>query len=435
MKRQLSEILEYLDESQWWPKEMLELKQLVALRRLVRHARKHVPYYKSLFQGLGENFPDSLEQWRSLPLLTRFDVQKAASLLHSTEPPVGHHQSSKKFTSGSTGKPVVVLGSWMTSLIWRALTIRDHLWHERDFNKKLGVIRWMQDGGGEPPAGSRSRNWGAATGGIETGECAILSVSSTTAEQAAWLAAERPDYLLSYPSALENLIAFFKENDPQELPNLLEVRCFGEVLNSKCRRLCESVWKVKMVDVYSSEEVGYIALQCPDYNHYHVMSENLLVEVVDSQGKVCKPGQVGRVVVTSLHNYTSPLLRYDIGDYAEVGHPCMCGRRLPVLKRILGRARNMFTLPSGEKIWPSFQFQPGSGLELLPIRQFQIIQRSLEEVCVNLVTTRRLEPGEEELVRSAFLTSLRYPFAISIRYVDTVSRSPTGKFEDFCSIV
>ncbi len=435
MKRQLSKILQYLDQSQWWPPDVLEAKQVVALRRLLRHVRVHVPYYRETLLEFDESFPAALDDWRRFPLLSRYDIQTAGSQLYSDNPPTGHRLASKKFTSGSTGKPVLVLGSSMTSLVWRAMTIRDHLWHERDLKKKLGVIRWMDDGKGQPSTGARMRNWGPATSNLETGECVMLSINSTTAEQAAWLLRERPDYLLSYPSALENLIAYFKQYDLDKPPNLLEVRCFGEVLGDRCRRECRAVWHVNMVDMYSSEEVGYIALQCSDYEHYHLMSENLLIEVLDPQGNACQPGMVGRVVVTTLHNYTSPLLRYDIGDFAEVGHPCMCGRGLPVIKRILGRKRNMFTLPTGEKVWPSFQFREGGGLEHLPIRQFQVVQQTPDTVYVNLVATRHLEPAEENLIRSSLLTSLRYPFRISIHYVDSILRSSTGKFEDFTSMV
>jgi phenylacetate-CoA ligase len=104
-----------------------------------------------------------------------------------------------------------------------------------------------------------------------------------------------------------------------------------------------------MVDMYTCQEAGYLALQCPDHPHYHVQSENVLLEVVDDQGLPCAPGEVGRVLVTSLNNFATPLIRYEIGDYAEVGAACSCGRGLPVLKRIMGRYRNLLTLPDGTR--------------------------------------------------------------------------------------
>ena len=89
--------------------------------------------------------------------------------------------------------------------------------------------------------------------------------------------------------------------------------------------------------MYTCQEAGYLALQCPDYPHFHVQSENVLLEVVDDVGQPCGPGEVGRVLITSLNNFATPLIRYELGDYAEVGAPCPCGRGLPVLKRIMGR--------------------------------------------------------------------------------------------------
>jgi phenylacetate-CoA ligase len=90
--------------------------------------------------------------------------------------------------------------------------------------------------------------------------------------------------------------------------------------------------------VYSSDEAGYIALQCPEGEHYHVQSESLLLEVLDAAGSACMPGQVGRVIVTTLNNFAMPLVRYDTGGDAEVGPPCACGRGLPVLRSLVERA-------------------------------------------------------------------------------------------------
>ena len=56
------------------------------------------------------------------------------------------------------------------------------------------------------------------------------------------------------------------------------------------------------------------------------------------------------MVITDLHNFAMPLIRYEIGDYAEAGDLCPCGRGLPVITRIVGRVHNMLTLPSGEQV-------------------------------------------------------------------------------------
>jgi phenylacetate-CoA ligase len=139
------------------------------------------------------------------------------------------------------------------------------------------------------------------------------------------------------------------------------------------------------------------------------------------------------VVATPLHNFAMPLIRYDIGDLAEVGPPCPCGRGLPVLRRVLGRTQNMLLLPSGERRWPLLS--SGDIAALLsaapPVRQYQLAQKALDLIELRLVVARPLAPGEEEAlgawVRAKFGPSFRAAFA----YPPELPRTAAGKFEDF----
>ena len=179
-------------------------------------------------------------------------------------------------------------------------------------------------------------------------------------------------------------------------------------LGSYVRECFEKSLEIPVVDLYSAREVNVVALQCPDNPHYHVQSEAIFVEVLDDNRQPCAPGQIGRVVVTPLHNFATPLIRYEIGDFAEFGELCSCGRGLPVLKRIMGRARNMVTLPSGEKIWASIS--GGKLVEVAPIQQIQLVQRKLDEIDVNLVVPNTLNAGKECQLRAALIDMLGYPF-------------------------
>ncbi len=136
-------------------------------------------------------------------------------------------------------------------------------------------------------------------------------------------------------------------------------------------------------------------------------------------------------MVTPLHNFATPLIRYEIDDYAEVGEACPCGRGLPVLTRILGRSRNMLTLPSGEQFWPSFPSEAFMTAE--PVRQVQLVQRSLEEIDVKLVAARPLSRAEQDRLRGAIGERLRHPFTLNLVFVDEIPRSASGKDEDFRS--
>jgi phenylacetate-CoA ligase len=138
-------------------------------------------------------------------------------------------------------------------------------------------------------------------------------------------------------------------------------------------------------------------------------------------------------VVTTLHNFAMPLIRYEIGDYAEVGKPCECGRGLPVLNRILGRQRNMLVFPDGEKRWPVFGINDLA--QDLPFVQYQFIQKKPNLLEARLVVERILNKDEEARFINSVHQYLNYPFSIEFTYLDNIPRSKGGKFEDFISEV
>lgn len=421
-----------LEQSQWWPADQLAAVQYRQLAPLVEHAYRTVPFYRQRFDGTGLD-PATLaspDRYAALPLLTRRDIQISAEQMHSSAVPEAHLPLSSMATSGSTNAPVVTVGTRVSEFFWRALTLRDHLWHRRDLSQSLAAIRYTGNATCMPPDGGQSESWGPATSGtIPTGPTYLLNVQSTIDEQIDWVRRVEPGYLLAYPSALREM-AKQVERESIRFANLREIRTFGEVLEPECRAICQRAFNVPVVDMYSSQEVGYIALQCPAHQHYHVQSENLLVEILDDAGRQCGPGQIGRVVVTTLHNFAMPLLRYDIGDYAEVGAACDCGRGLPVLKRIMGRQRNLLKLPDGQLRWPIFN--AGERPESLPaFFQFQVIQRERERIEVLMVSPAPLSADQEGVVTRYMQQTLGYPFAITLTRVDAIPRGATGKFEDF----
>jgi phenylacetate-CoA ligase len=142
------------------------------------------------------------------------------------------------------------------------------------------------------------------------------------------------------------------------------------------------------------------------------------------------------VIVSSLNNFATPLLRYEIGDYAEFGEPCACGRGLPVLRRILGRRRNRLHLPSGESVFP-YLGEHGQilGLTGVKVREFQCIQHDLRRVEVKLVADRGFTPEEERKVAAKMRENLGHPFDVHYTFHETIERGPRGKFEEFISLV
>lgn len=433
---QLLTQLLFLEQSQWLSPGRLREQQMRQLEILIEYAAEHSELYSHRIReaGLSDGAQLTAERFAGLPPLTRLDLQLGVEGLACDEIPPGHGQVSPRTTTGSTGSPVTVLGTDLTEFFWRALTLRDHLWHRRQFSRVLASIRYTSDPRAGAPHGMRREEWGVATQGVvATGPGALLSIATTSREQAEWLLAVQPDYLMSYPSALL-AVADALEERGERLMRLEQIRTFGEVVDRETRESLEREFGVPLVDTYSAQEVGYLALQCPEADTYHVQAERLFVEVLDDLDRPCEPGQVGRVVVTDLHNFASPLIRYEIGDYAEVGEACACGRGLPALSRILGRARNMLTLPNGDQRWPAFGLG-GNPEELPPFFQVQLIQRTLDTIDVNVVRPAPLTPDEQERAARYLAESLGHAFDFAFHHVDEIPRGPGGKFEDFRSEV
>lgn len=433
---QLLSLLYQLEQSQWWPAGRLLEGQLLQLGELLRHAYEHVPYYRRRFdaQGFRPDGTPTLDTLRALPLLGRRDIQDAGGDLVSRAVPAQHGEMMMAQTSGSTGEPVKVYGTRLDMLIWGAMTLREHLWHRRDFSGKLAGIRYLPQGGGAPPHGTLYEDWGEPAATVfRTGPSTVLSLATDVATQAAWLKRHEPDYLLVYPNLLAALIAHFSRNGERPA-KLRSVKTLGETVTPALRAACRDAWNVPIFDSYSSQELGYIASECPESGLYHVMAESVLVEILGPDGEPCRPGEVGRLVITRLHDFATPLIRYDLGDYAEAGAPCPCGRGLPTIARIVGRSRNLVTLPSSERRWPLVGF--ARYREIAPVRQYQLVQHALDEIEVRLVVERALTADEEQRLAGVIREALGYPFRLRFVYFgNEIPRGPGGKFEEFVSKV
>jgi phenylacetate-CoA ligase len=417
-----------LEQTQWLPADAVIRRQHEQLVHVATHAHSHSVHFRGRMQAAGLR-PEQLstrEDLRRLPVMRRRDVQAAGAALFCTEIPRAHAPVAESSTSGSSGQPVVVKRTAVSRLMWLAMTLREHLWQRRDFRGRLAVIRndYLQSDQMDWPT------WGPPASLLfETGSSHALAVRAGVARQFEWLQSINPDYLLVYPSNLAALLGQF-ERRALMLPCLRQIRTINETLTLDVREATRRVLGADIADTYSSAEVGIIAAQCPDSELYHVMAESLIVEVLDEQGEACVPGQVGRVVVTDLHNFATPLIRYDLGDYAEMADPCPCGRGLPALKRIAGRRRNMVRLPDGRSVWPAI-----GGLrysEIAPIRQFQFIQREREMIEVRLVSAAPLTADQEQRIGDLICDALDFRFKLNFTYfVEQIPCGPGGKSEEF----
>ena len=428
-------MLQQLDQSQWWSPEALFAQQLRQAGALLTHASRQLPFYRARLAAAGfdPGKPLTPEIWDRVPVLTRADLQQAGDRLYASKLPAGHGDTYELSTSGSTGRPVKARTSGAMQLMWDVLTLREHLWHRRDFSAKLAAIRSFPNRAADYPRGLVSQSWSSSIKEIfGEGPAVALHIASRIEEQAEWLQRQQPHYLLIYPSALRELLLFCRDRDLR-ISGLRQIRTLGELLDPEVRELCRAVWGLEIADLYSTQENGYLAIQCPEEGAYHVQSESVILEVLDDRGAACGPGQIGNVVVTPLYNFAMPMIRYAVGDLAEVGAPCACGRGLPVLKRILGRTRDVLVYPDGRKAWA--QLGATQYTKIPALRQYQVVQHAVDDLELKIVSDRALTTEEEAKLRGWMQERCGHAFPIRITYHDEIPRNAAGKYQDFRCLI
>jgi phenylacetate-coenzyme A ligase PaaK-like adenylate-forming protein len=99
---------------------------------------------------------------------------------------------------------------------------------------------------------------------------------------------------------------------------------------------------------YSSEEFGWIGTECEDCpGSFHVAESNVIIEIDDRNSVLVGGSKLGKVLVTHLHSYATPFVRYDIGDFATVAESCQCGHDGPVLSNIYGEKKKLLKRTDG----------------------------------------------------------------------------------------
>lgn len=422
-------MLYQFEHSQWWDSETIKTFQLEQLEHLLNHAVQTVPFYKKHFEKADLKFSGRLtvDEWQRVPILEREVLQENEAELISQHIPEHHGNAFKKKTSGSTGRQLNILDTDANNLYWMAITLRDHVWHQREFDGKFVSIRSGRYGK-DPMSIKSYEGWGPSTCSVfRTGPSCRFYHTMPIEKQVEVLLDFQPAYLLIYPSNVIRLATYFR-NHNLKLDSLRGILTYGELLLPEVRSDCEELWNVPVTDMYSCEELGYIALQCPDCENYHCQSESVLVEVLDENDRQCKPGEAGRLVLTSLHNFAMPFIRYANRDYAEVGEPCSCGRGGLVLKRLLGRERNRAVAPDGKKFWPAVSRETWK--DIPEIEELQLAQVGLDQMEVRLVANALTEEDERKL-SDLLCADLGYSYQFDFNYQQEIIRHANGKYERF----
>ena len=422
-----------LRRSQWLTSRELALYQAPLIERLCRHAVMHTPFYRDrlrrLFDGGdGANGRFRFDRWSETPIFGRAEAQVAGSTLFAAQTPPDVGEARVGRTSGSTGRPLDYRVSALVDLSANATFTRCLENSGCDLSGTLGYIKSDRANDCQPPLGSSGTGWNQA---VADAPWFAIAASSSIGELVEWLKWRRPNVLMSYPSIVSSIISQIRR-DGGARPAIETVVSLGENLHDGFAESVREVFGARHIDIYGASEVGTFAYQCPTGSNLHVAAETTLVEILRDDGKPARVGEIGHVVATALYSYAMPMIRYDVGDLAQVGAPCVCGRALPNIDRVLGRTRDVFRFRGGVARWPR-------GLNVLTnyidFVQVQIVQHSLERIEVRYV------PGAgggraDEAGAARFLRSILSPdIAVDFTAVPSLSRSPSGKFQDFISLV
>ena len=423
------------------PPADLAALQFRQLGELLAHASRAVPYYGPALRAAGfrPGEPLNAERWHRLPILTRAAVQELGDRLHARELPPGHGSVATATTSGSSGRPVTIRKTALFQFYWQCFVVRDHEWLARDLRATWMVV--LRDDQRTDPAKMgplrRLPNWGGpVTALYPTGPGLFLDYRAPAAELLDIIIRERPAYLITFPSLLRELLRESLASGRRPA-GLQEVRTTGEALAPELRDLAASAWAgqgedpLRVTEVYSTAETGIVASPCPEHNALHIQAEGVLLEILRADGSPCDPGEEGRVVLTPLHNFAMPLIRYEIGDRAVAGPPCACGRTLPVIAAIPGRARDMLTLPDGRRRFPYYAHN--TIMQVGAIVQHQVAQTAPDEVEIRLVVRRPLTAGEEAHIVAAATSGLGGEHRVRLVYRSDIPRHPSGKFAEFAN--
>ena len=383
------------------------------LKGLVKFSKQRIPYYTNSFEPIDdvENFDSLTKLLQALPILSRRQAQENFDGLYFKAPDQDPNDYVIQSTSGSTGKPVSVMKfAPLYSAEYDALTLTEWQLNSRDTSKTISTFRIVETEYDQIPLGAPLSYIGATR--LHT---SLSILKRTIPELLDELHRLRPDYLFVNGIVARQLALAQLESgyDPIKIEQFLTV---SDRVDPQLRMLIREVFGARIIDRYSSEEFGYIALQCPVHDHLHVCSPSLVVEVVDEDGNACDVGVPGRVLVTSLHNSAMPLIRYDIGDVAELGEPCDTGLSWPVLNKVNGRLRDSIVLPNGE--FRLVTFFDSKMLGTRKLRDYQIILFQ-DAITFLYHVDEELSQDEKEDIQTEILEAFKLDLPIIFRRMES----------------
>jgi phenylacetate-CoA ligase len=352
-----------------------------------------------------------------LPVLTRSDIVKQVENEGSLLPKGGVTKSS---TSGSSGTPVQFFVSDHNAFYNEARSIAQSFLEGRDLTlnrTRFRSAKTRMQGGFSV---ENTSSWlGPLSALFRSGSNkTILHLQPDRDLLFRELAKDPIGYLVAQPRVVESLfydsdVSFLSENGTEMFIPISEEA-------EKGLRAKFSAERIPVRSNYSSEEVGYIGTECKDYPEtFHVVQSNVIVEIDNRDRVMVGDNRLGSVLVTHLHSYATPFVRYDIGDLATLSEGCSCGHEGPVLLNILGRKKRFLKRADGSVV--PFLMRAETILKIVKCDEYRIRQTDLNTMEVEIGGIAQLTADQMASLKSTFKEHAGDEFQIRITAVQNIN--------------
>jgi len=422
-------VLDYykkLKEYQWNTIEENREIQRKKLYRLIKYANQNIPYYRGVIKEHNIRFSEDtiFNDIKKFPLLTRDIIRNNFDKLYKFRDNTYYLNTS----GGSTGEPAVFYQD-RDYFVWNtAVKVFFDEWAGRKIGEPM-VKLWASTRDISKVGQGFKRYLRQQLSGVTTLSAYRMSERDIY-KYVQIINNIKPCLILAYTSSIDELARSIQKQH-LSIYSPRAIMTSAGVLFPEVRARIEDIFQASVFNRYGSREVGDIACNCKKNQELHVIPTIHYIEILDKQGKEVKTGESGEIAVTILTNYTMPLIRYKIGDrgiFSEM--ECSCGRGFPLLKKVEGRIRSMLRNKQGNVI------DGGVFIRLFffrdNIKQYQVIQESLEHITINLVLKDKsqIKVIEKDFRQISKAIKLFMGSETIIKYnlVDVIDSSPSGKY-------
>ena len=395
------------------------------IRKLVQHAYRTVPYYRALWDEHGVH-PDRIrgaEDMALLPPVTKTHFREAPEIERvaaGLDPALLIPASS----SGSSGRPFTIRRSWMEHNVLFLARIRAlRSYGIKRTDRTLNILNPKSVHARDNKIIGRTL---VALRLLPNQKRVSIHLDPETI--AAEVRASRPAMLSGYPNMLAR-VSDVLQHDPVSPPSIRVALTGAESLTPDLRRKIEARLGVPVRDQYGSNECNLMAWECAHGGPLHTSDDTALIEVVRPDGTPVAPGEHGEVLVTALHSFTMPLIRFRIGDIAQQGSSqCECGAPFATIRGVQGRMLDMFPLPDGRVIHSYYLSETLIMNDPEWIENFQITQERIDSVTMRIVPRAEPSSARVEKLRAAAAELLGPGVAFELLIVSSIPPELSGKY-------